>query len=85
MRECQEDIAAIVSPHNRRKKSGKSDLSGKEEKASLLGWGAGRSECGLAEKIVRAKRDKNIAESRTDKSSYRGIEGAKDYLGSVFT
>ena len=30
-----------------------------------------------AEKIVRAKRDKNTAESRTERASYRVIERAK--------
>jgi hypothetical protein len=35
-------LACFQRPHNRQNKSGKSDLPGKEEKASLLGWEAGR-------------------------------------------
>jgi len=46
-------------PDNRRNKSGKSDLPGKEEKASLLGRKAGWS---------------------SDRSGFRGIEGATVFL-----
>ena len=38
-------LACFQRPHNRQNKSGKSDLQRKEEKASLLGWEAGWSEC----------------------------------------
>ena len=38
-------LACFQRTNNRQNKSGKSDLPGKEEKASLLGWEAGWSEC----------------------------------------